>query len=299
MPTAFTGTKRRGKPRRGYVLMMTLALIVIAALATAGIARRSLQLANEAVQAQTALQHRWGATSCRRLLLDRAEEIFLRTEAEREKKGLPLPSPAILSAQVQLGGATYRLWLADEDAKANINAITARLPSKRRQILSALASSRIPFQLRPEERFEGARRKQWFSSWGQIVDLGPIWEMAPLDPLIELASQLTCWGGEKLNIRRASDKSVLVLATQLINPQIARKLIASRAETSDGKLDPLLRTLALKRKDESVLKSWFTDRSSCYSLWLELDDGGRRWYHQWVLGDRTAGTQGSYLSFTW
>lgn len=297
MVTVFAG---RNRPQRdGYVLIMTLVLITIAALSTVGVARQSLRLASESIEAQAQLQRHWGATSCRRLLLENADEIFLKLEKEYETGKRPWPAPPLLHAQVQLAGINYRLWLSDEDAKLNLNTLTARLPAARRPILYHLAGNEIQLQLQPDLSPTAKRKKRWFSSWGQVLNVHEILSAGSVDPLLQVTSEITCWGSGKLNIRRTSNEVLLAVSSKVVSQEVGQKLLEARQNTPVPKLANLIKTLALRRKHEVALRSWFTDRSTCYALWLELDDGRRQWYHQWVVGDRTTAAQDPLISFTW
>jgi len=149
--------RRRVRQRSGYVLIMTLVMIVIAALSLAGLARRSLLLANESIIAQRELQRYWGTQSCRHLLLDQANAIFENLEAPHAEGELPWPAPRQLTASVTLAGMTYRLWLGDEDAKLNLNTLTAHLPRQRRAMLSQLTDSQNLLQLTPDTSFAFCR----------------------------------------------------------------------------------------------------------------------------------------------
>lgn len=285
--------------RDGYVLIMVLVLIAIAAISLAGLARKSLLLAGEAIEAQHELQRRWGANSCRRMLLDQAGEIFEQAEQPYIKGDLPWPAPSKLTAEIQLGGMNYRLWLSDEDAKLNLNRIKARLPQQSHQIFSQLMDSAVPFQLRPDTSQQAKRQRRWFLSWGQVFNLTQVWESGSLDSLMDVTSTLTCWGSKKINIRRASEASIMLVSSKMVSQEVGRKLIEARSEATDLTWANLVKPLALKRKDELKLRAWFTDDSSCYCLWLELEDKQRRWYHQWILGDPTSTAQDPVLTFSW
>ena len=285
--------------REGYVLIMTLVLIAVAALSVAGLARRSLLLATESIEAQQALQRRWGASSCRRLLLERAAEIFATLEAPHATGKLLWPAPSRVATQVTLAGSTYRLWLADEDAKLNLNQLRARLPQQEQELLTQLVATAVPLQLRPETSNPARLQKRWFSSWGQVVDLRHAWNLGDLEPVIATTTSLTCWGSRQLNLRRVSDDLLRLVASQAVTPEVGRKLLTARREATRLAWAELVKPLALNRKDEQALKLWFSDQSTCYSLWLELEEGPRRWYYQWVLGDRGSSAQEPVVSFQW
>jgi len=295
--------KRHAYQQSGYVLIMTLVIITIAALSLAGLARRSLLLASESIAAERELQRYWGANSCRRFLLDQAGKIFENLETPHAEGELPWPAPRQFAANIQLAGMTYRMWLSDEDAKLNLNALTARLPQQRRVLLAQLTGhqnllQRASLQLTPDTSLTAKRQKRWFSSWGQMVDIS-VRNTGAIDSLMELAKELTCWGSGKLNIRRVSDQTLVLVAGKLVNQQVAQKLLEARTAATDIEWKELVKSLALRRRDALALRTWFSDKSTCYSLWLELDDGQRRWYHQWVQGDRSSATADSVLSFRW
>lgn len=294
---AFTSAGR--KRREGYVLIMTLVLIAVAALSVAGVARRSLQVATESIAAERRLQRHWGATSCRQLLLDGADELFLKLQEPHEEGTLLWPSPSRISAQVELSGMTYRLWLSDEDAKLNLNQLRARFPKESRALLSEVVDTAVPLQLVPDLSPQARQKKRWYSSWGQVVDLNQVWQEKKLDPFLATTAFITCWGSRKLNIHRVSDKLLVLVASKAVTHSVAQKLLEARTKATRLEWDELLKPLALKRRDARKLKAWFGEKSTCFSLWLELDDGHRQWYHQWVLGDRGGSAQDPVVSFHW
>ncbi len=287
------------KPREGYVLIMTLVLIAVAALSVSGLARRSLQVATESIEAQRQLQRHWGATSCRRLLLTGAPEIFSKLQQPHSEGILPWPAPSQVTAQVELAGMTYRLWLSDEDAKLNLNQLKARLSNQSNEILNEVVEPLLPLQMSPDLGRQARQKRRWFSSWGQVVDLSQVWQTATLEPLLATTASITCWGSRKLNIYRVSDKLLVLVASKAVTHTVAQKLLEARTKATSLEWADLLKTLSLKSRDQRALKTWFTDESTCFCLWLELDDGRRQWYHQWVLGDRGGSAQDSVLSFHW
>lgn len=290
---------RRHRSRQGYVLIMTLVLIAIAALASAGLARRSLLSAQQAIEAQDDLQRHWGARSCQKLLLENAGAIFQQME-ERDSTDQPRsPLPAVLSFTITLGGMEHHLWLSDENAKLNLNTVTSRIPAKRRQLLFELVEHSASLQLRPDRSPEAIRSKQWFSSWGQVTSLPAVWQAGSLEPLLQTTREITCWGNGKLNIRTASDDLLLQLVSQVLSRDAATELLDARSQNTDLELSELLTSLALRRSQQTTLRRWLTDESSCYSLWLQLEDRHRRWYYQWIAGDRSSVGANSTISFRW
>src|SRR4051812_49740737 len=103
--------------RRGYILLTTLALLVLSSTLLVTLARSSILRSLEAKQSHQDLQRRWGQISCQRALLPHAETILLNHEKRYQR---PF---ATLSSTVQLGALEFNLTLADEQAKANVNAL--------------------------------------------------------------------------------------------------------------------------------------------------------------------------------
>lgn len=292
---------RRGPRRRrsGYVLIMTLVLIAVSVLSLASLSRHSLQLASDAIHAQRDLQRYWGTRSCRAYLLENAEEIFYQLDAHHRDDELALPAPHDFSGEFELADMTFRFLLSDENAKLNINSVTLRIPAERDALVRQLSGQKVSMRLQPIMGEQADRTRRWFSSWGQCVEIPDISANEHMRSLWEATSQLTCWGNGKLNIRRVSDQTLFAVASEAATQRIARQLIEAREMTPDADWQYLLKSLGLKRRDRTALRGWFSDRSSCYCLWLELDDGQRRWYHQWVQGDLDATGETSTLSFCW
>lgn len=277
---------------------MTLVLIVIAALTQAGLARRSLQLAIDANEAQSELQHRWLAASCRELFLEQADRFFIQAEDAVADQRPRWPTPASASATFEAAGGRAWVQLADEDSKLNLNAVHARKPEQVRLLLTEKSGGRLAPQLRPDMRREAQLRKRPFSSWGQVFDVARTFAADQSDLLLEAAAAVTCWGDGKLNIRRATDESIEAAASLVLNREAARKLIDARAMfEGDLLLSELLAKLELRRPDQTKLRGVLSDRSSCYSLWLVLETDRRRWYHLWIAVDPSG--DGRIHSFSW
>jgi hypothetical protein len=298
---ATVGSSRRQARRGGYVLLMTLALLVIAALAQAGLARRSLHAALAANEAQSELQRHWAAASCRDFMLQQAETIFIQMEEAGEQRRPRWPTPRHINASLKLGEFDIQLVLADEDAKTNLNALQAKKPTDVHLALIQHARSGLTPELRLDMSREGKLRKRWFATWGQVFPIASTLALPDgWERLVQVSQEITCWGDGKPNIRRASDQTVETIATTAIGGAAARKLLeARRAVDDDLLLADLLGTLDLRRADQLKLRGVLSDRSSCYSLSMALGEGRRRWYHLWVQGDRAASGGANVQSFSW
>lgn len=300
--TVTAGSKPRRRDRRnGYVLLMTLALLVIAALSQAGLARRSLQAALASSEAQRDLQRRWAASSCRDFLLPQAEAIFIQLEEQAEQSSRRWPTPHSLEAVIRLGDLDVSIVLSDEDAKTNLNALHSKKPANVHLALMQYSSTGLVPELRPDMSREAKLRKRSFATWGQVFPIASVLSLPDgWERLTKASSDLTCWGDGKPNIRRASDKTLETVAATAVGGAGARKLLeVRRSQKEDLLLADLLESLELRRADQLKLRSVLSDRSSCYGLWVALGDHRRRWYHFWVQGDRAVSGGQQWHSFSW
>src|SRR5438132_9549097 len=115
---------RRTRQHRGYVLVMTLAALVLAATVTTTLALAAIDHTREARHACDELQRRWGVISCRQAILPNAEHLLAYREAQFHQ---PTPS---LGTSVRLGRFSFALVIADEQAKANVNTVIAAAPDR-------------------------------------------------------------------------------------------------------------------------------------------------------------------------
>src|SRR4051812_5359020 len=108
--------RRRPEQSRGYVLLLTLLMLAVAAAALAGACRTALRKAVLAARAQEDLQRRWGVVSCRAALLPKAERVLASS---------PDRTAAEARLDVTLGGRPITLVFGDEQAKANVSLLYA------------------------------------------------------------------------------------------------------------------------------------------------------------------------------
>src|SRR5258705_789287 len=160
--------------RRGYVLVTSLALLVLSSTLLISVARAPSARPPNARQSQEELQRRWGEISCRRAILPFAETILTQLEKRQQR---PI---AIHRAVIRLGAQEFNLIVADEQAKANINAFRDLTDKARAesQLRSTLSGSGLAAQvrLRPSNipaTYPTTRAvilPRLISSFGQILD---------------------------------------------------------------------------------------------------------------------------------
>lgn len=288
--------------RRGFVLAMVVVLIAIVGISMAGMARRSLELAEQAATAQENLQRRWGVLSCRRVLLGRAEELLAKQAELNRSEEAGWPLPGTISGEFVLGRLRFVVFLADEDAKVNLNAVYRRGRGGISRVRKAVYEMSGPGALFPQIQVPshgGSRSEQApFQSWGQIFDLGSPSAADGPRRLREATREITCWGGGQLNLVRASDEAVRsVVGTEITN-DVVRKLLALRREPGVEKLEDLLRGLALRQSDLTKLRQLVSDQSQCHSLWVLVQSDRREWAT--LVIDRPGGESGAeQQTFSW
>jgi len=298
---------------RGYVLVVTLGLLVLAATLLIGIGRASVSHALTAHREQAELQRRWGVVSCRNALLPAASDIIA---IQERKQSRPIP---VLRAGVALGGCRYTLILSDEQAKANVNALLERTdkPGTEARIRDALTGSGMgnsillraePIQIAPTQ--STSRPAQVLGPPPWITGFGQVFNDVPPQRLLAGAGaapveQLTCWGNGAINIMRISDRSLRLATAPLLSSIETSRLIDARnaafapqararksmllgvgnnAVTANA--DAVTNLLAEARVDPKVRRTIaFTSISTCFSLWVVTQDAQRTWYRFYVTDD--------------
>ena len=155
---------RKRKHQQGFVLILVLAMLAIAALLSAGMARRSLDQSITVAKKQAEMQRCCGEISCRQSILNRAE-ILLRTAELRDEILL-----STLQTTVKLGDQTFLLVLSDEQAKLNLNTVfrNGGMPAVRRAVFTDSAVWQL--RLRPDSRATKTNTyPPAFSSWRQAL----------------------------------------------------------------------------------------------------------------------------------
>jgi len=287
----------------GYVLVVVLAVIAIAAISLAGLARRSLQMTQQAAIAQEDLQRRWGVATCRHFVLEHAERILEGQVPHDEESIPPWPLPPQVESKFMLGDLRFEVTLADENAKVELNALYRRDPDDVRPAISTILSSSGTNGLTsrivvpPTNPREPAKRP--FQSWGQVFE--PIARDAGSGigrQVRDATDRLTCWGDGRLNIRRASDDAVRVVCQHDVGSDVIQKLLGIRTAGNIDRLDALLRQLSIRESERSALKRLLTDESTCHSLWLIVRNSRREWATLTIHGSGQSGGP-QQESFLW
>lgn len=313
--------------RRGYVLVMTLALLMLAATLLVTIGRAATARVLAAKTEQRDLQQRWAQVSCRNAVLPFAGDILTRQEAIQNR---PIPQFREL---IILGDQHYLLLISDEQAKANVNLLLensdkSRAESRIREALSGSGLGNSIF-LRPEPRTRAevaptapgqppqpAELPSWLSGFGQVFsNVGPSRLLASgnSSPI----TQLTCWGSGAVDIMRVSEPALRLAGSRALTNIECGRLIDARnkafvprntkapahpgigtAAPAPG-ADTVGALISQARIDPKVRLSLpLTANSTCFSLWIIRQDRERPEYRLFV-SDQSHPQSPRIEAFSW
>lgn len=290
----------RPRSRCGFVLLVVLAAIIVVGLALTSTARRGLNATISAIEAQKSLQRRWGMTSCQRAILPAAQSLFdVSDRTTRRQRGKKTAFPAVLEDRVMLGDQTFDLLVADEDAKANLNAIydasdiqtceralsrlTGPLESRSVQLTPERASTNQ--QSAKKSRASASKLEDpnseidsspdsiapAFRSWGEVFDLVQLHRLAGDDrQLAKMTRQLSLFGTGRLNVFRAKDETILAVCSAVVREGLAQRVLSKVRETSLGEVRLVLDQTVTNEIDRRDLQKLLGDSSNSFSIWIEV-----------------------------
>jgi hypothetical protein len=286
---------RPGRGRKGYVLLSVLVVLVLAAAALTSLARVSLDLGLEAAARQEDLQQRWGLFTCRRVLLPSASIAFkLRDELAARRAAVPGPRH-LLRDVVLLGGQQFALLLSDEDAKLDVNVVSAaagllEAEQQLRRLLGPVVAQTVRLRAEgpvlperpPVQELSSAPRP--FGSWGQVFDLSRLRAVAGDDrALAAVTTEITCWGSGRLHLARASDAAVLSLGRSVVTDGLARRVLERARDNPELEAELVVQQEVKNADDAQLLSALLGDGSSSYALWMEASSQRARRQHLAVL----------------
>jgi len=279
---------------------MSLVLLVLSATLLVGLARHSLSVATESCDRQSEMQRRWGTVSLCKAVLGRADEILARhvdtTSARLRNSDQLYP----LVETVRLGDLDFRLRLDDESRKLNLNRVYASGGSDEvSEALRLLGHGGTAATLRPHQGGLRNLLVQPFESWGQVYALDELpGDEHPARWLPANTRYVTCWGNGRVHYSTSSDTVLEVVARNAAGPVTAARLLNLRSRNPSLGLDELLTRLTVRRTEENRLRSWLTDDSSCFSLWIVAEGMGPSW-SELAVAEVTASASLQIHRFTW
>lgn len=306
---------RSNKQHCGFVLLWTLALLVLVAVVLSAVSRRSLRKAAEAIELQDQLQSRWALASARRVIMPHAETLLLAAAESQSNNRQKQPStpPAWTEIVEQMDELQLTICVTDEQSKVNLNTVLSRADTQQTislvRTLSRNSTDPLPINLKPDPRAKAGKipgstsrpsstmqsvntpatrpnEFQSFHSWEQIFETDE-----PADYLsaglnsVPSTRNLTLWGNGSLNLRRASPEAVhALLDLYLPLPSINRILEARKRHSQD----PIVQWFAaadLSAEQQAAVNLVTTDQSTCHSLIIHASTPRRHWFEVFIEED--------------
>jgi len=282
--------------RRGFVLLIVLAVLVVSAVSLTTLATASHHRSLDARHARDELQRRYAVISCEQLLLPRAAELFEQQDEQWRDSGRSTPPPASIREQVRLGDHMIDLILADEDAKANLNALyheadrsrverTLRdLVGPQVQQLLALnpvvrSASRFRQNTADDEEDDGDDTlfAPAFHTWGDIFAIPRLRAATGDDRMLAtITANITLWGSGRLNLEHAQDDTVIAVCEAVVSRGVADSLLTAYRDYPQRNVQLLLDKEVADTADRQRLSELIGRGSSAWSLWTEVTSPGFR-----------------------
>jgi hypothetical protein len=286
---------------RGFVLLLTLVLVLIAGVTLAALARRSVSEGLRIEQAEQELCRRWAARSARHavlahapVLLDRAEgRLRAGRQADAPRPGRPTARRrprAELRVHCRLVDTDYELILTDEQAKLNVNAqlqrtdatATRRAVRRLTRPVARAFDAHVEVAIRPRKMAFGpasARPDVHIGALDQVFD-GAAPDVQAGDALRPgLASMVTCWGDGKINLHRAPRRVLEVAFEGCLTRRTIDRILAVRSDQPYVRLDRVRAVIGDAAAEQwSTVTSMVTDESRTFGLWVIARQPQRSWY---------------------
>src|ERR1700722_2288919 len=280
----------RGNSRQGYILLVTLVLLGLAATAAVMISRAAIERIQVVTEAEAELQCRWGKLSCQAFLLPHAEVMLHSAEIRLKQPVASLP------CHLTLGDQVIDLLVSDESAKANAGVLIQRQGHDQAALTVrrlSLGNPDIAGTVHLRSELGGPPR-----CFGDLFDAASPQMLMKRDLGPPPAELLTCWGDGLLNIHRASKAAMdEILVGTLSTSQIDR-LIALQKTEPNISLASALKELQLTEKDEAKADQLLSNASNCYSLWIDCRTA-RRSFWSLAIADLSNSLAAKVICFQW
>lgn len=274
-------------PKKGFVLLIVLALIGVSVLIMSTIATRSSRLAMTAIRKEKGLQVRWGRLSLARWSLARAVSDLESLESDAARDGSAKNLESLTGYRTRLiAGQRWWTIISDESAKFSLPRMQAEFPGPDAQQLSGqIRSSNL--RLRRILPGNGSRRwEHWFQS--DVGDGANATRHLDAETIVQATQNMTLWGDGKVNLRTCSESVLDALWRALFKKNLPRGLRElDRSQLLS--LDEAFSSADLRESERNLANDWFTVASQCQSVWVICESDRRipaiQWV-QWGRGDR-------------
>ncbi|MCX5682421.1 MAG: hypothetical protein NT049_01895, partial [Planctomycetota bacterium] len=320
-----------------------LLVLMLAATVLAATARRSCTLALQAGAAQQRLQVDWGAESIRTSLLPAAETLLKADapehgQAQRELQvrwgmltcqvaAMPMARKILQGQETReehplvearrdlvLGGVSFHLVVADEQAKANVNLLEQKRGRAgldlRLQHLQVDSRRPVRVELHPsadDPRAAGRAIPLHYQSLDQVFVFTHPSQLLNAEAAHATTGPITLWSSGAVNFKRAS-RAVLREVLDGAMPDNQIEDLAKLAETSpEVALSEAMRMVSAGAEQKpgatpgqnKAAQTLLTDTSSCHSLWVVAAGSTRHWYRFYVEGGGQQGSNSQGWAFEW
>jgi hypothetical protein len=298
---------RSGARRRGYVLLIVLAVSVLVVTVLSTLAQVSLRRGLQAADAERDLQQRWGGVTLQEALLKDAPKVFLAQEERAAELTPGVPPPPTIRDAITLGGVTFDMLLGDEDAKLNLNTVYHQSGKMKTEQVLAKVQPRLtrairlvpavkPMQLSRESRRDTDEEElseqpqgppRALRSWGEVFDIGRLkQDLASEAALPTVTSGITCWGGGQLNFRRATDDAILAVAGAVIQDGAASRLLQRYRQNPTVGVDTLLLAEVQNQQKRERLTRLLSQTSNNFSLWMNASASDGQSVRRFIVMNR-------------
>lgn len=257
--------------RSAFVLAITLLVLSITVMLTVGFARFSLIVAIEASQQESRARIKWGNASCQRVALEQATRLLKQAPASN-----PGESLARSECFVELGGSTFQMLLADESTKVNLNQLADFTSMEESaSIAGRLVGDRSVVTLRPVKGFavNGPSLEIPLASWDQVFRADGAERLVARE-LIRRTESITLWSG-RLRPSLAADSAIFETLRPAVGSVIAGRFIRLLRDAPQRPVEDLIKEVSPNERAAEKLSELLSDQSDCYSIWVNVANGGR------------------------
>ncbi len=266
--------------KKGFVLVVILAVLVIASVVMGSWAYRSGSEALRAGEYSRDIQRKWANLSCQKFLISGFDDFFDPAESDLDQ-----PSVSV-DMEIKLSGMEYNLKISDEQAKANINSLFSTGDGE----LAATSINSLLSDIENPPKMLAIKNAKKISSFDEVFDYENPDQLMGLE-------RLTCWGSGLLNYMRADKETLSVVTAGVLSETDVQKILDLRANGFEGNLAALCQQLELKDFQIAALKKILTDSSGCRSVWIKCQSDVRSWHRLYV--EQTEEGSSRVLVYEW
>ncbi|MEM8733614.1 MAG: hypothetical protein AAGG44_05315 [Planctomycetota bacterium] len=271
--TRFKQTSRVGLSRRnrsGYVLLLVIVLLVIAATLTVRFANEVMTTNLATLRSVKHMQAKWGKLSCERVILPMADSVFERLNQPGSK------GPVWQIQQTtDLGNQRIQLVLTDESAKASLGNLMRDESgrgalSKMQRLVSPSLASALEFPAGPGLGNQLASSVQKKSPGIEaIASLPEIRRLGGERRLVEFLDKVTVWWDGPINLNRADDEALLATCETVLTRGRSQRFLTTLRESPTVDVEVLLQRVVKNEDEQRRLRPLLSDASFAFALWSE------------------------------